>query len=225
MRVLVVEDEIRLARAVRRVLEEEGYAADVAADGREGLSLALGEEYDIVLLDVMLPGIDGYEIARRLRIEGRMTPILMLTARDAVPDRVRGLDSGADDYLVKPFALAEMLARIRALTRRAGQPGDGSSLSVGGLTLNLRTREVTREGKNFELTAKEFLLLETLMRHAGQVLTRSQLLDRVWGMDALQTESNVVDIYIHYLRNKLDRGFPAPLIKTVRGAGYSLRGG
>lgn len=196
---------------------------DALEDGADALAQAALEEYDLVILDVMLPGLDGYEVARRLRKRGNTTPILMLTARDSVQDRVTGLDAGADDYLVKPFALAELLARVRALTRRAQMvPGDSGRLQVGDLELDLRTREAIRKGKRIELTGREFALLETLMRHPGQVLTRSQLLDRVWSYDML-TESNVVDIYIHYLRNKIDRDFEPRLIRTVRGVGYALR--
>ncbi len=226
MHILVVEDEAGLARAVRRVLEEEGHVADVVADGGDAVLQAEMEEYDIVLLDVMLPGLDGFEVARRLRAGGFKPPILMLTARDSVKDRVQGLDAGADDYLVKPFALAELLARIRALTRRAQMldGAEGGVLRVSNLELDLRTREAIRDGHRIELTTREFALLEVLMRHPGQVLTRSQLLDRVWSYDVL-TESNVVDIYIHYLRNKIDRDFEPKLIRTVRGAGYALRVG
>lgn len=222
---LLVEDERRLAVAVRRVLEEEGHVVDLVDDGADALAQAQTEEYDLVLLDVMLPSLDGYEIARRLRAKGNQVPILMLTARDGVGDRVQGLDSGADDYLVKPFALAELLARVRALTRRAKMlPGDPAVLKVGDLELDLKTREAIRGGKRIELTAKEFALLEVMMRHPGQVMTRSQLLDRIWSYDVL-TESNIVDIYIHYLRNKIDRDFDDKLIRTVRGVGYALRAG
>lgn len=225
MHLLVVEDEVRLARAVKRVLEEEGHVVDHVADGLDALAQAALEPYDVILLDVMLPSLDGYGVARKLRSEGNTTPILMLTARDAVQDRVKGLDAGADDYLVKPFALMELLARVRALTRRARMAaGDGLTLKVGDLELDLRTREAIREGQRIELTTKEFALLEALMRHPGQVLTRSQLLDLVWNYDML-TESNIVDIYIHYLRNKIDRDFEPKLIRTVRGAGYALRTG
>jgi len=223
MHILLVEDEARLAAAIRRVLQEEGHVVDAVDDGGDALLQAASEEYDVIILDVMLPGLDGYEVARRLRKAENTTPILMLTARDSVQDRVTGLDAGADDYLVKPFALAELLARVRALTRRAqmtsGEPG---KLQLGDLELDLRTREAVRQGKRIELTSREFALLETLMRHPGQVLTRSQLLDRVWSLDVV-TESNVVDIYIHYLRNKIDRDFEPKLLRTVRGAGYALR--
>jgi DNA-binding response OmpR family regulator len=224
MKVLLVEDEARLATAVRRVLDDEGYATDWAADGADGLARAEDGEYDIILLDVMLPSYDGYEIARRLRSDGSTVPILMLTARDGIQDRVRGLDSGADDYLVKPFALAELLARVRALGRRAkmGAAAEAPVLLVGDLELDLRSREARRGQRRIELTAREFGLLETLMRHPGHVMTRSQLLDAVWSYDAV-TESNVVDIYIHYLRNKIDKGFDRKLLRTVRGMGYAIR--
>jgi DNA-binding response OmpR family regulator len=221
--ILIVEDERRLAAAVRRVLEEEGHVVDVVHDGEDGLYQALLEEYDAIILDVMLPGKDGIAVARELRAKGRTTPILMLTARDAIPDRVAGLDAGADDYLVKPFALSELLARLRALDRRARMSAaEPHVLRVADLELDLRAREARRQGKRIELTAKEFALLEALMRHPGQVLTRSQLLDMVWHYDA-SIESNIVDTYIHYLRTKVDKDFEPKLIRTVRGAGYALR--
>lgn len=224
MKILLVEDEARLATAVRRVLDDEGYATDWASDGADGLHRAENGEYDVILLDVMLPSYDGYEIARRLRTDGSTVPILMLTARDGIQDRVRGLDAGADDYLVKPFALAELLARVRALGRRAkmGSATESPVLTVADLELDLRSREARRGPRRIELTAREFSLLETLMRHPGQVMSRSQLLDSVWSYDAV-TESNVVDIYIHYLRNKIDKGFDRKLIRTVRGMGYAIR--
>jgi len=221
--ILIVEDERRLAAAVRRVLEEEGHVVDVVHDGEDGLYQALLEEYDAIILDVMLPGKDGIAVARELRAKGRTTPILMLPARDAIPDRVAGLDAGADDYLVKPFALSELLARLRALDRRARMSAaEPHVLRVADLELDLRAREARRQGKRIELTAKEFALLEALMRHPGQVLTRSQLLDMVWHYDA-SIESNIVDTYIHYLRTKVDKDFEPKLIRTVRGAGYALR--
>lgn len=223
MHILLVEDERRLAAAVRRVLEEEGHVVDVVYDGEDGLYQALVEEYDAIILDVMLPGKDGFSVARELRAKGRTTPILMLTARDAIPDRVAGLDAGADDYLVKPFALSELLARLRALDRRARMSAsEPHVLRVGDLELDLRAREARRQGRRIELTAKEFALLEALMRHPGQVLTRSQLLDMVWHYDAA-IESNIVDTYIHYLRTKVDKDFEPKLIRTVRGAGYAIR--
>lgn len=223
MHILFVEDDDGLARAVVRVLAAEGHVVDRVADGAEGLLQATTEEYDVLILDVMLPSLDGYAITRRVRAEGNAVPILMLTARDAVSDRVMGLDAGADDYLVKPFAPVELAARVRALGRRATMGnGETHTLRAGDLELDLRTREAVRAGRRIELTAKEFALLEALMRHPGQVLTRTQLLDRVWNYDVL-TDSNVVDIYIHYLRNKIDRDFDEKLIRTVRGAGYALR--
>jgi len=224
MKILLVEDEARLATAVRRVLDDEGYATDWAADGADGLTRAEASEYDVILLDVMLPSYDGYEIARRLRADGSTVPILMLTARDGIQDRVRGLDAGADDYLVKPFALAELLARVRALSRRArmAEVAESPRLSVADLELDMRSHDARRGQRRIELTAREFSLLETLMRHPGQVMTRAQLLDTVWSYDSI-VESNVVDIYIHYLRNKIDKGFDHKLIRTVRGTGYSIR--
>jgi DNA-binding response OmpR family regulator len=225
MHLLLVEDERRLASAVKRVLEEESHVVDWFEDGAEAFVQAQTEEYDLVLLDVMIPGMNGFEVAKRLRSKGNQTPILMLTARDGVADRVQGLDSGADDYLVKPFALAELLARVRALTRRArGTTTEVATLRVGDLELDLLSREAVRGGKRIELTAKEFALLEVMMRHPGQVMSRSQLLDRIWSYDIL-TESNIVDIYIHYLRTKIDKEFDEKLIRTVRGVGYSLRAG
>jgi DNA-binding response OmpR family regulator len=223
MHLLLVEDERRLATAVKRVLEEEGHVIDWLDDGGDALAQAQTEEYDLVLLDVMLPSMNGYDITRRLRAKGNRTPILMLTARDSITDRVQGLDAGADDYLVKPFALAELLARVRALTRRANHSSpEQTTLRVGDLELDLLTREAIRGGKHIELTAKEFALLEVMMRHPGQVMPRSQLLDRVWSYDML-TESNIVDIYIHYLRTKVDKEFDDKLIRTVRGVGYAIR--
>ncbi len=204
------------------MLEEEGHVVDLADDGADGLAQARAESYDLIVLDVMLPTMNGFDVARRLRAAKDSTPILMLTARDSVQDRVQGLDAGADDYLVKPFAIAELLARVRALGRRRNGTVEADVLRVGDLELDLRAREAHRDGKAIELTAREFALLEALMRHPGQVLTRSQLLDLVWSYDML-TESNVVDTYVHYLRNKVDRNFEPKLIRTVRGAGYSIR--
>ncbi len=222
MHLLVMEDEQRLAYLLRRVLLEERHTVDVAHDGNSGLDLALSETYDVVILDIMLPGIDGIEVCRQMRAERIMTPVLMLTARGSVEDRVTGLNVGADDYLVKPFAMEELLARINALLRRRDQRfNDKPRLTVGDLTLDLLSHEARRDGKVIDLTAKEFALLEYLMRNSGRALTRTQIVDSVWryDMDAL---SNVVDIYIHYLRDKVDSGFSRPLIKTVRGVGYKI---
>jgi DNA-binding response OmpR family regulator len=222
MHILVVEDEQRLAFLLRRVLLEERHTVDLAYEGQTGLDLALSDTYDVVILDVMLPGLDGLEVCRQMRAERIMTPVLMLTARGAVEDRVVGLNVGADDYLVKPFAMEELLARINALLRRRDRRFDEvPQLSAGDLTLDLVRHEARRAGRVIELTAKEFALLEYLMRHPGQVLTRTQIIDAVWRYD-LEALSNVVDIYIHYLREKIDHGFSHALIKTVRGVGYKI---
>jgi DNA-binding response OmpR family regulator len=222
MYLLLVEDDARIARVVERALVEAGHRIDVVHDGTDGLVRAEGGAYDLLLLDVMLPGMDGVDVARALRRQKVRTPILMLTARDAVADRVRGLDAGADDYLTKPFALEELLARVRAMGRRGVDGLDADVLRVGDLTLDESRHEVRREDRPIELTAKEFDLLAYLMRHAGRVLTKGQIVDHVWGYDAEAT-SNVVEIYVHYLRDKVDRGFGRPLIRTIRGVGYTIR--
>jgi heavy metal response regulator len=225
MRVLVVEDERRIADFVRRGLTEEGYAVDVAVDGEEALAWPAVAEFDVIVLDVMLPARDGIDVCRTLRQRGVRTPVLMLTARDAVEDRVRGLDSGADDYLVKPFAFAELLARLRALTRR--EPAVlGAELRSGDLTLDTRTREAARGGRAIELTSREFALLEYLMRHPNQVLTRTMIAEHVWNYD-FDNATNVIDVHVRNLRRKIDDPFDAKLIHTVRGAGYRIsdRGG
>jgi two-component system, OmpR family, response regulator len=221
MRVLIVEDEPRMAALVRRGLVEEGHAADVAAQGEDALWMAEAHPYDAIVLDLMLPGWDGYETCRRLRKAGVWAPVLMLTARDAVDDRVAGLDAGADDYLVKPFSLAELLARLRALVRRGGveRPTD---LVVGDLRLDPAARRVWRAETEVALSPKEFALLETFMRRPGQVLSRLQLLEHAWDF-AYENRSNVVDVYVRYLREKLDRPFDRASFETVRGAGYRLR--
>ena len=222
MHILVVEDERKMAALLRRVLIEERHTVDLAYDGPTGLDLALSDTYDILILDLMLPGLDGIELCRRVRAEQITTPILMLTARKAVEDRVKGLRTGADDYLVKPFAMEELLARVDALLRRRDQAFEKTTeLRVGELTLNLLRREVRRGNRIIELTSKEFALLEFLMRHPRQVLTRTQIIDHVWRYD-LEASSKIVDIYIHYLRDKVDQGFPRALIKTVRSVGYKI---
>jgi len=221
MRVLVVEDERKVADFLKKGLEEEGYAVEVAYDGEEALALAETCSYDIIILDIMLPGRDGLDVLRRLRAKRVSTPILILTARDSVEDKVEGLDSGADDYLTKPFAFAELLARIRALLRR-GKPELPPKLEAADLVLDPATREVRRGGKLIELTNREYALLEYLLRNKGRVLTRSMILEHVWGYH-FDPGTNIVDVYINYLRNKIDRGFEKKLIHTVRGVGYVLR--
>jgi heavy metal response regulator len=221
MRILVVEDEPGVAHFIRQGLTEAGHAVDVARDGQEGLDYALAAEYDVMVLDIMLPRMNGLDLLREIRRRGIKTPVLLLTARDAIDDRVKGLDAGADDYLVKPFAFPELLARIRALLRRPPLQTD-SVLKVGDLEMDVAERKVRRGGKPIELTPRELSLLEFLMRHPNQVLTRTQIAEHVWNFD-FYSDSNVVDVYIGYLRRKIDRGFPYSLIHTVRGVGYSLR--
>ena len=220
MRILVVEDEPGVAGFIRQGLVETGYAVDVARDGEEGLEYALVAAYDVLIVDIMLPRRDGLSMLKELRTEGVKTPVLLLTARDAVDDRVKGLDAGADDYLVKPFAFPELLARIRALLRRPPLQSE-PILRVGNLEMDLPARRVVRGDKEINLTPREFSLLEFLMRHPNQVLTRTQIMEHVWNFDFYGT-SNVVDVYIGYLRRKIDYGFPSPLIHTVRGIGYML---
>jgi two-component system OmpR family response regulator len=221
MRVLVVEDVVKMASLIRRGLREEGFAADVAIKGEDALWMAGATDYDAIVLDVMLPGIDGFETCRRLREDGVSAPVLMLTARDAVEDRVAGLDIGADDYLTKPFSFAELLARLRALGRR-GSAEHPTVLRAGGLSLDPATRRVTRGDVEIELSAKEFALLETFMRNPGRVLSRLHLLEHAWDYE-YENRSNVIDVYVRYLREKVDRPFEVESTETVRGAGYRLR--
>jgi two-component system OmpR family response regulator len=221
MRVLIVEDHVKMAGLIRRGLRKEGMAVDVAGDGEEGVARAEATEYDAIILDVMLPGIDGFEVCRRLRADGIWAPILMLTARDAVKDRIAGLDEGADDYLTKPFSYAELLARLRALVRR-GAVERPTELRVGDLRLDPARRQAWRGETEIALSAKEFSILETFMRRPGEVLSRFQLLEHAWDYD-YENRSNVVDSYIRLLRRKIDRPFGVDSIETVRGAGYRLR--
>jgi two-component system OmpR family response regulator len=221
MRVLVVEDTVRMNELIHRGLEEQGYAVDPAFTGEDGLWLATENFYDAVILDVRLPDLDGFEVCRRMREADRWSPVLMLTAKDAVADRVEGLDAGADDYLTKPFDFEELLARVRALIRR-GTSERPARLTVGDLVLDPSTKQVTRGEAAVALTAKEFALLELFMRHPGEVLSRSWLLDHAWDF-AYDGGSNVVDVYVRYLREKLDRPFRRRSIETVRGSGYRLR--
>jgi two-component system, OmpR family, response regulator len=221
MRVLVVEDQLKMASLIRRGLVEEGHAADLAARGEDALWLAEAHPYDVIVLDVMLPGLSGFETCRRLRNAGIWKPVLMLTSRDAVEDRVAGLDVGADDYLTKPFSFAELLARLRALARR-GAVERPTELEVGDLRLDPAARTVRRGGQEIRLSPKEFALLEAFMRRPGQVLTRLQLLEHAWDF-AYENRSNVVDVYVRYLRDKIDRPFGASSLETVRGVGYRLK--
>lgn len=220
MRVLLVEDESQIADFISRGLSEQGCAVDVAGEGAEALQWTEVAEFDVIVLDVMLPGIDGIEVCRTLRKRGLKVPVLMLTARDAVEDRVKGLDSGADDYLIKPFAFAELLARLRTLTRRES-PVLGSIAQVGDLRLDTTTWEVLRQGLVIDLTTKECRLLEYLMRHPDQILTRRMIAEHVWNYD-FDNATNVIDVHIRNLRRKIDDPFSAKLIQTVRGAGYRI---
>ena len=221
MRLLIVEDDAKLASWLRQGLKEHGFAVDVASSGTEGLGLAQVTDYDALLLDLMLPGLDGFELLRQLRQRGSAVPVLVVTARSALDDRVRGLDLGADDYLAKPFDLRELLARLRAITRRPATAPQ-TLLAAADLELEPATRQVRRRGQSVELTAKEFALLEYLLRRKGKVVTRGMILDHVWDME-YDGGSNLVEVYINYLRRKVDQDYEPKLIHTVRGAGYVLR--
>jgi two-component system OmpR family response regulator len=221
MRVLVIEDDVKMAVLIHRGLRGDGMAADVAITGEDALWMAAATEYDALVLDVMLPGMDGFDVCRRLRADNVWTPILMLTARDAVEDRVNGLDGGADDYLTKPFSFAELSARLRALVRR-GPVERPTVLRAGDLHLDPASRRVWRNGTDISLSAKEHALLETFMRRRGEVLDRFQLLEHAWDNE-YENRSNIVDVYVRYLREKVDRPFGVESIETVRGAGYRLR--
>jgi two-component system OmpR family response regulator len=221
MRLLVVEDEPKMADVVRRALERQGYAVDVAGNGQDALWAAGETDYDGIVLDAMIPAPDGFEVCRRLRARRNWTPVLMLTARDAVADRVAGLDAGADDYLIKPFAVDELFARVRALVRRA--PSERPVIIVvGDLELDPALHEVRRAGKLLDLTPKAFAVLEYLMRHPGRVVSRTELLEHVWDF-AFESGSNIVDAYVSRVREAIDRPFEEPMLETVRGVGYRLR--
>ncbi len=230
MRVLIVDDEVKLLKALEQLFKEHNYLVDTATDGADGLDRAREGTYDLLLIDVMLPKLSGYDLVKSLRKDGDSTPILLLTAKDAVDDRVEGLDSGADDYLVKPFATKELLARVRALTRRTGEVMGTKSFELGPFELDLTSRSVTLGGEPLVLTAKEFQLLELFLRHPGQILPKELILDRVWGFEA-PVDTNAVEIYVHFLRKKIDAHKTSiedaetiPFIETVRGVGYVLRG-
>lgn len=220
MRILVVEDEHRIARALKEGLEQESYAVDVEYDGEDGYNAATAENYDLVILDVMMPSLNGYEVCERLRRDGVHTPILMLTAKDQTKDIVKGLDTGADDYLAKPFSFEVLLARVRSLLRRPHE-SLGDTLVVSDLTLNTVTKEVHRAGKSITLSSKEYALLEYLMRNNGRVLSKNNIISHVWNFDA-DVLPNTVEVFITYLRNKIDKPFEKPLIHTVRGFGYKI---
>lgn len=221
MRVLIVEDERKISAYVKRGLEESGYAVDAAYTGREALDWAEAAPYDVIILDILLPEMDGLTVCRELRHQKNRTPVLMLTARDSIDDRVAGLDAGADDYLVKPFAIKELLARLRALSRRTGDLPKSSTMEFSDLTLDTSTRQARRSGHAIELTSKEYAVLECLMREPERVLTRTMIAEHVWNYDTFN-QSNVVDVYIRNLRRKIDDAFDVKLIRTVRGAGYRL---
>ncbi len=221
MRILVVEDDERLASILQRTLKEESYAVDMATDGIEAEWLAFENSYDLIVLDVMLPRLNGFEVLAALRKSGIKTPVMLLTARDATTDVVHGLDHGADDYMTKPFSIDELLARVRALMRRPIAGETGENITVGPLEINPARREVKRGGEKIDLTSKEYALLEYLARNSGSVVSRSQLSEHVWDMN-FEPTSNVVDVYVGYLRNKIDKNFTQPMLKTVRGHGYML---
>ena len=222
MRILVVEDDKGTARFIQKGLSEEGFMTDVVSGGQEGLFMATTEIYDLIVLDVMLPEISGFEVLKGIKQKGVSTPVLFLTAKDTKEDIIHGLDLGADDYLVKPFAFAELLARIRAVLRRGQTSDPMQKLIVGDLVLDRVTRQAQREDKTIELTAKEFQLLEYMMRNPGQILTKTMILDRVWGYD-FDTQSNIIEVHVNRLRVKVDKDFSTKLIHTVRGVGYVIK--
>ena len=222
MRILIVEDEKKVADFIKRGLKEEGYAADVAYDGEEGHFLATTNDYDLIVLDIMLPKMDGVSLCKDLRRSKIYVPIIMLTAKDVVEDKVKGLDSGADDYMTKPFAFEELLARVRALLRKKDLK-QVTKLEVADLVLDTLTHEVYRAGKEIVLTTKEYALLEYLMRNTGIIVTRTMISEHVWDIN-FDTSTNVIDVYINYLRNKIDQGHKKKLINTLRGSGYTLKG-
>ncbi len=220
MRILIVEDETKVASFIKRGLEEEHYAVDVAEDGKEAVELVDSYDYDLAILDIMLPELDGLSVLSHIRSVGKTTPVILLTAKDMVEDKVKGLDMGADDYLTKPFAFEELLARIRVLLRR-GKPEESLKLSIADLVLDPVTHKVTRDSKKISLTAKEYSLLEYLLRNQGRVLTRTMISEHVWDIKH-DTFTNVIDVYVNYLRNKIDKGYSKKLLHTIRGVGYKL---
>jgi DNA-binding response OmpR family regulator len=221
MKILVIEDEKKIATFIKDGLKSEGYAVDISLNGEEGFYKAEECEYDLLILDIMLPGMDGIDITKKLRAAGKTVPILILSARDAVEDRVKGLNAGADDYLVKPFSFDELLARVNAKLRRPKTKGTAKKLKVGDMVIDHDTREVIRGGKKISLSATEFKLITYLAQNTARVVSRSMILENIWGYD-FSPESNIVEVYIKYLRDKIDKGFKKPLIQTVHGAGYRL---
>jgi len=222
MRVLVVEDDSKIASFVVNGLKQNGFAVDHAPDGEEGLELAQAVSYDAAVLDIMLPKLDGLSLLRQLRQDKILTPVLILSAKASVDDRVKGLQAGGDDYLTKPFAFSELLARVQALVRRATHTAEPTKLSAGGLTMDLLTREVTRSEQKMELQSREFALLELLLRHPGRAITKTMILEQVWDY-SFDPQTNVVDVLVSRLRAKVDKGFPVKLIQTIRGVGYVLK--
>jgi two-component system, OmpR family, response regulator len=222
MRVLVIEDDSKIASFVVNGLKQNGFAADHAADGEKGLALAGAVNYDAAVLDIMLPKLDGLSVLRQLRQAKILTPVVILSAKATVDDRVKGLQAGGDDYLTKPFAFSELLARVQALIRRATHIAEPTKLAAGGLTLDLLTREVSRDGQSIGLQAREFALLELLLRHPGRVVTKTMILEHLWDY-SFDPQTNVVDVLVHRLRAKVDKDFPAKLIQTIRGVGYVLK--
>ena len=222
MRVLLVEDDRGVSRFIKKGLKEEGYVVDAAFDGEEGLHLALSQTYDLIILDILLPEMNGYEVLRKIREKGVVIPVICLTAKDEKEDIIKGLELGADDYLVKPFSFSELLARIKAVLRRGIKDVELSKLAAFDLSLDLINRKACRNGKDIELSGKQFLLLEYLMRNAEQILTRTMILENVWGYN-FDTSSNIIDVHINHLRKKIDKDFPQKLIHTIKGAGYVLK--
>lgn len=222
MRVLVVEDDSKIASFVVNGLKQNGFAVDHASDGEQGLRLARAVNYDVAVLDIMLPKLDGLSLLRQLRQDKNLTPMLILSAKASVDDRVKGLQAGGDDYLTKPFAFSELLARVQALVRRASQTAEPTKLSAGGLTMDLLTHEVTRDGQRIELQSREFALLELLLRHPGRPATKTMILEHIWDY-SFDPQTNVVDVLVHRLRAKVDKDFPMKLIQTIRGVGYVLK--
>lgn len=222
MRILLVEDDGGVSRFIKKGLKENGYVVDVALDGEKGLHLALSQSFDLIILDILLPKINGYEVLKNIRKKKVMTPVICLTAKDEKEDIVQGLELGADDYLVKPFSFAELLARIKAILRRGQKDMELSTLIVGDLTLDLINRTARRNEKYIELSGKEFLLLEYLMRNAGQILTRTMILENVWGYN-FDTSSNIIDVHINHLRRKINRNSSSKLIHTIKGVGYVVK--